>query len=84
MPPMETMVYGVEYGPSVVQLSEQVSLLSSLVDMVVKIESRFFSNLNGQFIIVYTGIPHLINHEYSLVIITPRIFNQFSVLKYCI
>jgi hypothetical protein len=28
---METMVYGVEYGPSVVQLSEQVSLLSSLV-----------------------------------------------------
>jgi hypothetical protein len=29
--------------------------------------------LNGQFIIVYTCKPH-INHKYSLVIITPRIF----------
>jgi hypothetical protein len=31
--------------------------------------------LNGQFIIVYTCKPH-INHKYSLVIITPRIFNS--------
>jgi hypothetical protein len=36
--------------------------------------------LNGQFIIVYTCKPH-INHKYSLVIITPRIF---SVLQCCI
>jgi hypothetical protein len=31
--------------------------------------------LNGQFIIVYTCKPH-INHKYSLVIITPRIFTS--------
>jgi hypothetical protein len=31
--------------------------------------------LNGQFIIVYTWKPH-INHKYSLVIITPRIFSS--------
>jgi hypothetical protein len=31
--------------------------------------------LNGQFIIVYTCKPY-INHKYSLVIITPRIFSS--------
>jgi hypothetical protein len=31
--------------------------------------------LNGQFLIVYTCKPH-INHKYSLVIITPRIFSS--------
>ena len=43
------------------------------VVMVVKIESQIF--LNGQFIIVYVCKPH-INHKYSLVIITPRIFSS--------
>jgi hypothetical protein len=32
---------------------------------------------NGQFIIVYTCKPH-INHEYSLVLITPRIFSSVA------
>ena len=35
--------------------------------------------LNDQFIIVYTCKPH-INHKYSLVLITPRIFSS----KICI
>ena len=48
-----------------------------MVVMVVKIESRSFSTA-GQFTIVYTCKPH-INHKYSLVLITPRIFSSKMV-----
>jgi hypothetical protein len=43
-------------------------------------KNRVTTFLNGQFIIVYTCKSDM-NHKYSLVIITPRIF---SVLKCCI
>ena len=43
--------------------------------MVVTVVKRVTISLNGQFIIVYTCKPH-INHKYSLVLITPRIFSS--------
>ena len=61
---------GVWWHSSHVQARKIITPGFPMVVMIVKM--IFF---NGQFIVVYTCKPHM-NHKYSLVLITPRIFNS--------